>query len=64
MFLCIMNLYSCVHNSSDKDSEEIIPSAEISNTSYESQADFNWDETLKYIFLKTIKPKKNLKPIL
>jgi hypothetical protein len=28
-----------------QDSEENIPSAKINNNSYESQADFYWDET-------------------
>ena len=39
-----------------KDSEETIPSAEINDTSYEIQADFQWDETKTCFFWKTKKP--------
>jgi hypothetical protein len=40
-----------------QDSEEIIQSAEINDTSYESQADLHWENEKKFFFEKHKKQK-------
>ena len=50
--LNVIKLQACAYElewSPFQDSEETTPYGEINDTSYESQADFHWDETIFFL---------------